>query len=116
MSAPAEISNLCVYGWYEWIYYHGHGALTENIDKLGRVLDPIKNDGNKMAQLILTSKGTVVTCQTLRKLQESALVCEYEKRKHNLFDDVIDKKLGSFMSYPENTIHEISISYEDDFE
>ena len=57
-----------------------------------------------MAQAIFTSKVTVVTHQTLLKFRESELVCESDKRKCNLFDDIIEKKLGKFMSYPENPI------------
>ena len=69
-----------------------------------------------MAQAILTSKVTVVTGQTLSKLRKSELVCESEKRKHNLFGGIIEKKLGSSMSYPENPIPESYTPYEDDSE
>ena len=65
-----------------------------------------------MDQPILTGKGTVVTLWNLRKLRKSELVCEYEKRKPNLFDDVIQEKLGSSISYPENPTPEIYIPYE----
>ena len=53
-----------------------------------------------MAQAKITSKGTIVTRLTLRKLRKSELFCESEKRKHNLFNDVSEKKLGSSMYYP----------------
>ena len=33
LGAPGDISNLCLYGWYEWTYYHNHGALPGIIDK-----------------------------------------------------------------------------------
>ena len=69
-----------------------------------------------MYQAILTSEGTVVTHKTLCKLQNTELACEYNKRKHNLFDDVIEKKLGSSRYYLEKPIPKIYISYEDNSE
>ena len=65
-----------------------------------------------MAHAILTSKVTVVTRQTLHKIRKSELVCESKKRNRNLFDDVIEKKLGSSMSYPNNPTPGINISCE----
>ena len=50
------------------------------------------------------------------KLQKSEQVFESEKRKYNLFDDVIEKKLGCYLSYLEETTPEIYILYEDDYE
>ena len=35
-----------------------------------------KNEGNQMTQDILTSQGTVVTRQNLRKIRKSELICE----------------------------------------
>ena len=69
-----------------------------------------------MDQDILTSKGTVVTRRTLLKLWKSKLVCESEKIKRDLFDDVNENKIGSSISYPENTIPESYIYYEYDSE
>ena len=62
LGAPAYISNICVNGWYEWIYYRDHGAFPKNRYKLGKVLDPVKNKVSQTAQAIITRKGTVVTC------------------------------------------------------
>ena len=61
----------------------------------------------------LQIKGTVVTHQTLCKLQKSDLVWDYEKRKINLLDDVIKKKIGISVSYPEKPIPAIYTPYED---
>ena len=68
LGATADIINLCVYGWYEWTYYCNSVTFPENRYKLGRVLGLVKNEGNQMAQSIRTSKGTVVTRQTMHKL------------------------------------------------
>ncbi len=57
----ADISNLCHFGWYEWVYY------KDKLDKfpfqkecLGRCLGPAKNEGNVKANRILTQKSTVI--------------------------------------------------------
>ena len=41
-----DISNICNFGWYEWVYYCDSGSFTENKGKLGRVLGPTVNEGN----------------------------------------------------------------------
>ena len=63
-----DISNLCSFGWYDWVYYRDHGVFPINKEKLGRVLGPIKNEGNEMAQAVLTSNGKVIPRRTIRKL------------------------------------------------
>ncbi len=97
---PKDISNICVFGWYEWVYYRDHGLFPQNKEKLGRVLGPIKNEGNEMAQAVLTSKGTVVPRRTMRRLTTGELNSESEKRKREIFDDVIRSKLGDSMNFP----------------
>ena len=67
-----------------------------------------------MTQTILTRKGIFVIRQTLRKLKNPELVCESEKSKRNLFDDIFEKKLDSFMFYPEKPIPEGYILHEDE--
>ena len=57
-----DISNLYQFGWYEWCYYceeSGH-LFPHQKELLGRVLGPSKNEGNEMAQNVLTHKGDVV--------------------------------------------------------
>ena len=38
-----DISIICNFRWYEWIYYHDSGSFPENKEKLGRVLGPTVN-------------------------------------------------------------------------
>ena len=57
----ADISNLCHFGWYEWVYYRDKlAAYPFQKECLGRCLGPAKNEGNVMANWILTQKGTVI--------------------------------------------------------
>ncbi len=50
----ADISNLCQYGWYEWVYFCDvKTSFPYQKECLGRCLGPAKNEGNAMAQWIL---------------------------------------------------------------
>ena len=69
-----DISNICNFGYYEWVYYRDKtSSFPEDKVKLGRVLGPIPNEGNEMAQDVLTSNGTVIPRRLLRKLLVSEL-------------------------------------------
>ena len=95
-----DISNLCNFGWYQWVYYRDFGSFPENKEKLGRLLGPCKNEGNAMSQSVLVASGTVITRRTVRSLRISEIHSETEKRKRKLFDDIILRKLGDSMSKP----------------
>ena len=45
-----NISNICDFGSYEWVYYHDFGSFPENKEKLGRILGPCKNKCNDISQ------------------------------------------------------------------
>jgi hypothetical protein len=111
-----DISNICNFGWYEWIYYRDHGNFPAAKEKLGRALGPMKNEGNEMSQSILTLRGTIVPRRTLRKLLPSELHNEGEKRKRQLFDDVIRSKLGDSISLPSKPLDTSYTPYSDDVE
>ena len=74
--SQADISNICRYAWYDWVYYKNPSSFPESKWKLGRVLGPIKNEGNEMAQAILTSQATVVPRRTVRGLSRAELISE----------------------------------------
>ena len=42
----SDISNVCNFGWYKWVYYRDFGSFPENKEKLGRMLGPYKNEVN----------------------------------------------------------------------
>ena len=57
----ADISNVCQFGWYEWVYYRDISQkYPYQQECLGRCLGPAKCEGNEMAQWVLTLQGTVV--------------------------------------------------------
>jgi hypothetical protein len=85
----ADISHLCVFGWYEWVYYRNQSAAYPyQKECLGRCLGPAKNEGNIMAQWVLKENGKVVPCRSLRRLgkAESAPSNEVESAKRNAYN------------------------------
>ena len=96
----ADISNLCTYQWYQWIYYRDHGVFPINKEKLGRVLGPLRNEGNEMAQAVLTSTGKVIPRRTLRRLRQDEITNPIEIEKRNRFDTLIKSKLGDSATFP----------------
>ena len=109
-----DISNLCNFAWYEWVYYRDQGSFPQNKEKLGRVLGPTTNEGNQMAQAVLAATGRVVPRRTLRKLTKAELFSETEKRKRKIFDDIILKKLGDSVCKPEKPIADAFVPYENE--
>ena len=88
LGVAADISNICNFGWYEWVYYRDFGSFPENKEKLGRVLGPCKNEESKMPQSILNSKGSVITRRTMHKVRNEEIHAEAEQQKRSLFDDL----------------------------
>ena len=74
----ADISNLCRFKFYEWVYYWDqHENFPEQKGRLGRALGPTKFEGNEMAQYILKENGQVVPQRTVKRIP---LKCEILKR------------------------------------
>lgn len=90
-----DISNL-LFDWYEWCYFReeSNNQFPYQKEVLGRVLGPMKNEGNLMTQAVLKSNGLVVPRRTCRRLTVSELHSPTEQKKRELFDDLIRKKLG----------------------
>jgi hypothetical protein len=57
----ADISNLCRFGWYEWVYFcENTAAFPFQKKQLGHCLGPAKSEGNEMTQWVLKDNGKVV--------------------------------------------------------
>jgi hypothetical protein len=79
---PLDISNICEFKWFEWIYYRDHTSTFPHAsEQLGRCLGPALNAGTVMSQWVLTRQGNVIPRQTLRKLTPSELMSETETKK-----------------------------------
>ena len=70
------ISNLCKFGWYEWIYFYDNSSISQfpfPKAMLGRCLGPAKDEGNETTQWILKQNGGVVPRRTVPKLTSEML-------------------------------------------
>ena len=84
-----NISNLCQFVWYEWVYFHQKtAAFTFQKEELGRCIGPIRNGGNNMWQWVLQKNGQVVLRRNLRRLslEELTVTNDTEFNKHASFD------------------------------
>ena len=82
------ISNLCPFGWYEWVYFcQNTASLPYQKEELGRCLGPTKNEGNEMCQWIIQQNGQIVPRQTIRRLitEERSAINEVEANKRASF-------------------------------
>jgi len=99
----ADISNLCHFQWYEWIYFRQHTAeFPYQKEVLGRCLGPTKDEGNVMAQWVLQINGKIVPRRTLRRLRREELSQDnlVERSKREQFDARIKELLGDSLSVP----------------
>ena len=99
----AGISNLCQFGWYEWVYFREDSASFPFLkEQLGRCLGPAKNEGNEMAQWVLKDNGKVLPRRTLRRLStaELSLSNESEAERHMIFTTFVCGILGDSISLP----------------
>ena len=113
-----DISNLCQYKWYDWIYYReGSAKFPLPREVLGRSLGPAKGEGNEMAQWCLKANGKIVPRRLTRPLSKSELSSETEQRKRKIFDELIESRWGTSAfppkDMPKDEDYEI---YEDDDE
>ena len=85
-----DISNLCQFKFYEWCYFFdARSAFPNSKEILGRVLGPSTGEENEMSQWILEANGEVVPRQTLRSLKPEEIHSPIEKKKRDLFDELI---------------------------
>jgi hypothetical protein len=99
----ADISHICQYGWYKWVYYRDvKTSFPYNREWLGRCLGPAKNEGNAMAQWILKENGKVVPHRLLHHLTPAELSPsnKIEMEKHSLFNVAIRGVLGDSIKIP----------------
>ena len=101
MAEEGDISSLCQFGWYEWCYYREHtAAFPSNREVLGRVLGPARGEGNEMAQWVLKANGRVVPRRSLRPLTIAELRSPVEHKKHDVFDALIERRMGTSINPP----------------
>ena len=96
-----DISNLCQFGWYEWVYFHQKpDAFPFQKEELGICLGTTKNYGNYMCQWVLQNNGKVVPRRALRRLrlEELTITNKIESNKRAAFDSNIKESFGDYIS------------------
>ena len=89
---------------------------------LGRCLGPAKNEGNVMANWILTQKSTVIPRRLIRPLtlDEYSVSNEVEMAKRTVYNADIQSKLGDSIKLPSKRLPKFvhqdwdSLPYDDD--
>jgi hypothetical protein len=85
------------------VYYRDKSAkFPFQKECLGRCLGPAKNEGNVMANWILTQKSTVIPWRTIRRLtfDEYSVSNEVELAKRTAFNADVREKLGDSIKLP----------------
>ena len=114
LRSAGGISNLCQFRWYDWCYFRDHKApFPHNQDVLGRVFGPARGEGNELSQWVLKSNGNVVPCRTILALQLAEIHSDTEKRKRDIFDDLIERRWGSPMSTPNTDVTNMTTDTEE---
>ena len=115
-----DISHLCNFGFYEWVYFRqGSAPFPKMTEELGRCLGPTKNEANEMAQWVLQLNGHIVPRRSLRRLsaQEASVTNETEVRKRSEFDAAIKDRYGdSFALGPDAQLDGTMVQSDDEFD
>ena len=94
-----DISKICQFGWYQWIYFWGaSAAFTFPSHVLGHCLGPDNNEINEMAQWVIKSNVQIVPQRTMHKLTADELVLESEVKKRADFTEAIKQQCGDSIS------------------
>ena len=100
-----DISNLCEFGWYEWVQFrYDNNQFPEPHVHLGRSLGPAEHAGKVMSQWAMNKNGNVLPIQTLRKLRDDELSCELDIKERESFDVNIQRRHGTSLSPPKEQI------------
>lgn len=112
---PCDISHICEYEFYEWVYFRDSGKLfPKQKEQLGRCLGPAKHAGNVMSQWILNKNGKILPIQTLRSLTPAELRSDIEKARRDEFDKAIQARFGDAYKPPTKEAIMFEEAYEDD--
>ena len=103
MGQTADISFICEFGWYDWVYYNEAQAQFPD-DKvcLGKYIGPTDPEvGSVLTAKILKSNGEVIRRNTFRHLTQEELDSDENKRERHLFHLSVSKRLGEPVPHDE---------------
>jgi len=115
----ADISHLCEFGFYDFVWYITPADQQLEVKQLGRYLGPSHDVGEAMCAYVLTSKGQIISRTSVFPLSVADENSEAIKMKKDAYMKSLAEKLGDRMAgevfeddepdeYPDN------VRYEDD--
>eukprot|EP00957_Ditylum_brightwellii_P204183 15338039-Ditylum_brightwellii.AAC.1 len=87
-----------------------------NQEVLSRLLGPDRGEGHEMTQWVLKANEKVVPRRTCRPLHTDKIHSEQEKKKHEVFDALIDVHWGYSFKLPVNQEDDVYDPYEEEDE
>lgn len=110
MGQQPDISNICQFGWYEWVYGRDVSRRFPSQSLvLGRALGPAINAGSEMTQWVVVRSGDVVPFGSCRPLTDAEERSPVEKRKRDEFDAAIRARHGDSI----NSVNDDDIEIDD---
>ena len=95
-----DISELLVFGWYDWVWYHEPGSSDKK--RIGRWLGPSHDVGQGLAYYILSDKGKVKTRSTVSPIQESEMADAATKRMMMDYTASMESVIGNYTKAMQN--------------
>jgi hypothetical protein len=118
MGQTADISFICEFKWYAWVYYNESTAnFPEERVVLGRYLGPTEPEsGSVMTAKILKDNGQVIRRNTFRHIRLEEYDTEECKTARSKFDTIIETRLGEALTEkdisPEFTVAAVTPEFE----
>ena len=88
----ADISQICQFGWFDWVMYHDPAKFPDDKAILGRYLGPTIDFGSMLMAKILLPNGQYVCRPMLRTLTTMTAIMMYTKPIDFSLTKAIDQK------------------------
>jgi preprotein translocase subunit Sss1 len=103
MGQTADISFICSFKWYDWIYYNDSNVqFPDQKVVLGRYLGPTEPEvGSVLTGKILTATGEVIRRNTFRHLTDAEIASSDNRKERDKFDETVGNRCGVPFKEPE---------------
>jgi hypothetical protein len=91
-----DISEILVFGFYDWIKFYEPAPFPQQRETLGRWLGPAHNVGQALCFYILKSNGQIIACSTVCALTDMETHDPTELLSRQDFDNSVKEYIGSF--------------------
>jgi hypothetical protein len=103
MGQTADISFICLFKWYNWIYYNDSNVqFPDQKVVLGRYLGPTESEvGSVLTGKILTATGEVIRCDTFTHLTDAEIASSDNQKERDKFNETVVNRWGVPFKEPE---------------